>query len=134
MSLSAFLQLYVKPSRWWRRQRSIQITVWPKFLAQALCPHENKQLVSWDVEKKTLTNMCLDCYKHVEETNDCVHGEVRVHSMETVNLGRAPAPFGGRKSAQLVARTYLCEHCGVELEPKDLPPDVKVGHLNIGSV
>jgi hypothetical protein len=128
MSLSAFVQQYVKPSRWWRRQRTIQLTIWPKFLAQALCPHINKRMIMWDIENKLIRSMCLDCYKHIDEVNDCSHGEVRVHAVETVSLGP------GRRSAQLVPRTFLCEHCGVELEPKDLPPDVKVGHLNIGSL
>src|SRR5271157_5242087 len=124
MSLSAFIQQYIKPTRWWRRQRTLQITIWPKFLAQALCPHLTKQLISWDVEKKTFTRMCLDCHKWIEEANDCAHGEVRIHAVETVNIGQ------GRRSAQLIPRSFLCEHCGVELDAQNLPPGVKVGHLD----
>jgi hypothetical protein len=134
MSLSAFLQQYVKPSRWWRRQRTIQITVWPKFLAQALCPHENKQMIMWDVATKLKTSLCIDCYKHIEETNDCAHGEVSIHAVETINLSNAPAPFGGRRSAQLIPRSYLCEHCGVELETKDLPHGVRVVQNDLGKL
>jgi hypothetical protein len=119
MSLSAFLQQYVKPSRWWRRHKTIQVTIWPKFLAQILCPHIHKQLVMWDVEKKTKTHMCLDCHKNVEERNDCVHGEVRVHGVETV-LNR------------LVPFSYVCEHCGIELERKDLPSGATVTNLIMG--
>jgi len=121
MSLSAFLQPYIKPSRWWRRKRSIQVTIWPQFLAQALCPHARKSMIMFDVENRTKTSMCLDCYKHIEETNDCEHGEVRVSVMETV---------GG----QLVPRGFRCEHCSVELEVKDLPRGVRIAHLNMGSL
>ena|SRR5271157_2834814 len=128
MSLSAFIQQYIKPTRWWRRQRSIQITIWPKFLAQALCPHIRKNMVMWDVAKKLKTSLCLDCYKHIEEINDCEHGEVRVHSVETVNLGQ------GRRSAQLIPRSFLCGHCGVELQPQDLPDGVRVTPTDIGSL
>lgn len=120
MSLSAFLQQYIKPSRWWRRRRTIQVTVRPQWLAQALCPHVRKQLIMWSVEDKTKTSLCLDCYKHIEEFNYCVHDEVRVRVLET----REITP--GHRSAQLVPRSYLCEYCGVELEPKDLPHGVRV--------
>jgi len=58
MSLTAFLQQYVKPTRWWRRKRSIEITLWPRFLAQALCPHSPKQYFS---EDKTIWR-CDDCF------------------------------------------------------------------------
>lgn len=126
MSLTAFIQQYIKPSRWWRRQRTIQVTVWPRWLAQILCPHARKQPVMWDAANKTKTDLCLDCYKHIEEVNDCIHGEVRVHAMETINLGNAPAPFGGKKSAQLIPRSFLCEHCGVELALGDLPHDARI--------
>jgi Zn ribbon nucleic-acid-binding protein len=119
MSLTALLQQYVKPSRWWRRHKTIQVTIWPRFLAQALCPHIHKQLVMWDVEKKTKTYMCLDCHKNVEERNDCAHGEVHVHGVETVNN-------------RLVPFSYVCEHCQIELERKDLPPGATVTNLIMG--
>jgi hypothetical protein len=119
MSFAAFLQQYVKPSRWWRRHRTVQVTIWPRWLAQALCPHVHKQLVMWDVEGKTKTSMCLDCYKHVMEANDCAHGEVKISVWETVGT-------------ELVPRAYVCEHCGVELEMKDLPSGVQIRHLTIG--
>jgi len=112
MSLTAFLQQYVKPSRWWRRQRTIQITVWPRWLAQVLCPHLYKQLAMWDADSKTKTNLCLDCHKLVEELNDCAHGEVTVWA---TNFSQ---PL-----------TYKCEHCGVELEFKNLPKGVRIIHL-----
>ena len=47
------------PSRWWRRPRSIQFTLWPSWLAQALCPHTSKTFWS---EDKTVWR-CEDCYK-----------------------------------------------------------------------
>ena len=119
MSFAAFVQQYVKPSRWWRRHRTVQITVWPRFLAQALCPHIRKQTIAWDVENKTKTSMCLDCHKHVEETNDCLHGEVQVSMWET-------------EGTELVPRAYRCDHCGVGLEMKELPSGVQIRHLTIG--
>lgn len=117
MSLSAFLQAYIKPTRWWRRHKTVQITVWPRWLAQALCPHIKKQTIGWDVEQKTKMSLCLDCHKHLLEVNDCAHGEVSVFVVETVEN-------------QLVVRSYRCEHCNVELQPKDLPHGTRIIHLN----
>jgi hypothetical protein len=117
MSLSPFLQAIVKPTRWWRRQRTIQVTVWPRWLAQALCSHRKTHLISWDVQKKIKTVICFDCYKQMEEVNECAHAEVLVAVVETV----------GR---QLVPRTFRCEHCGVELNLGDLPDGVKITTSN----
>jgi hypothetical protein len=118
MSIAAFVQQYIKPSRWWRRHKTVEITIWPRFLAQRLCPHKFKQMIMWDTEEKTKTSMCLDCHKHILERNDCAHGEVHGHMYETEGI-------------RLVPRSYLCDHCGVELEPKDLPTEVRIAHLNI---
>jgi len=46
-------------SRWWRRPRKIQISIWPDWLAQALCPHKAKSFWS---EDKTVWK-CEDCFK-----------------------------------------------------------------------
>jgi hypothetical protein len=123
MSLSPFLQAIVQPSRWWRRQRTVEVTLWPRWIAQALCPHLKKHIIRWDASTKTVVSICFDCYKQVEEPNDCAHGEVRTHAYETVNLGRA---------TQLAVRSYKCEHCGLELLPKELPNGVRITHLNAG--
>ena len=118
MSLTAFLQQYVKPTRWWRRRRTIQLTIWPRWIAQALCPHKPKQLIGFDVEARIKTSLCLDCHKHIDEHNDCFHGEVSVCMMETVGT-------------QLIPRSFRCEHCGVELSPVDLPDGVMVKNIGI---
>lgn len=119
-NFSAFMQQYVRPSRWWRRRRTLEITVWPRWLAQLLCPHPKRQMAGFDVEAKTKMSMCLDCHKWLLERNDCAHGEVQVCMMETV---------GGR----LVPRTYRCDHCDVELERKHLPEGVRVSHPGVRS-
>ncbi len=64
MSITGFVQAYFKPSRWWRRRKSIEITVWPQFLAQALCPHDAKVYfgVSDTPEEKNIWR-CEDCFK-----------------------------------------------------------------------
>jgi hypothetical protein len=126
MSISAFLQAVCQPTRWWRRHRTIQVTIWPQWLAQRLCPHLKTHTIMWDTEGKTITSICYDCYKHIKTPNPCPHGEVRTHAVETINI------VPGRRSAQLAVRSYKCEHCGVELEPKDLPVGVKITHLNTG--
>jgi hypothetical protein len=99
-----------------KSHRTIRFTVWPRFLAQARCPHIHKQPIMWDVDSKTKTNMCLDCHKHIEESNDCAHGELSVCVAET--LGK-----------QFVPRCYRCELCGVEFEMTDLPKGVRIVHL-----
>lgn len=120
MGLTGFLQQYVRPSRWWRRHKTVQVTVWPRFLAQWLCPHlpVRKQMVAFDITAKTKISLCLDCHKQVLEPNDCVHAEVRGHMYET-------------EGARLVPRTFTCLHCHVELQPTDLPEGVQISHLNI---
>jgi len=59
MSFAGFMMAIQPPSRWWRRPRSIQFTLWPSWLAQALCPHTPKTFWS---EDKTVWR-CEDCYK-----------------------------------------------------------------------
>jgi hypothetical protein len=46
MSFSGFVHFVSAPSRWWRRPRNIQVTLWPTWLTQALCPHERKAFFS----------------------------------------------------------------------------------------
>jgi hypothetical protein len=116
MSITGFLQAYVKPSRWWRRQKSIEITVWPRFLAQAFCPHIHKQLVSWDNDKKTRTDMCIDCHKWVTVPNECMHAEVTWASWDTdFKHTNQPTPLD-----------YRCLHCGVLVEARELIPGTKI--------
>ena len=117
MSISAFLQAIVAPSRWWRRQRTIQVTIWPKWLAQRLCPHLKTHLIMWDVEKRIKTSVCYDCYKHIQTSNDCTHSEVQVWVVETVG-------------AALIPRTFRCLHCDVMLRACDLPPGVVIYNSN----
>jgi len=99
-----------------KSQRTIPGTVGPRSLAQSLCPHIHKQLVIWDVDSRTKTNMCLDCHKNIEESNECAHGELSVCVVETVGK-------------QFVPRCYRCEHCGVEFEMTDLPKGMRIVHL-----
>lgn len=96
----------------------MEITIWPRFLAQAFCPHGPKRMIMFDVAEKTKTSMCLDCHKHILEHNDCIHPEVHGCMYET-------------EGTRLVPRSYSCDHCGVELEPKDLPAGVHIAHVNI---
>src|SRR5271163_4106557 len=91
--IAGFVQAYIKPSRWWRRQKSFQITLWPRWAAQILCPHLHKQLWMYSVEAKTITSQCLDCHKNVTEHNDCAHGEVTWGSWETIKGTEIPRSF-----------------------------------------
>lgn len=59
MSLQGLVQIIPAPSRWWRRPHSISITLWPSWLAQALCPHNPKTYFSDDL---TIWR-CEDCFK-----------------------------------------------------------------------
>lgn len=57
----AGLMMIVKPvSRWWRREHSIKLTLWPAWLAQRLCPHETKTL--WSPDTNEIWR-CEDCFK-----------------------------------------------------------------------
>lgn len=122
MNFQYFVQQYVQPSRWWRRARTIELTIWPRFLAQALCPHLLKQTIMWDVVGKSKTSMCLDCRKHINETNDCAHGEVTVF-----------ASTQDAKTQQPIPVTFQCTKCGVELKYTDMPRGVVVRDLQVGN-
>jgi hypothetical protein len=66
MSLvSNFVQVINPPSRWWRRGHKLQITLWPDWLAQALCPHKTKTFFSDfnDVDDDSTIWRCEDCFK-----------------------------------------------------------------------
>lgn len=104
---------YVKPSRWWRRARTFQLTVWPSWLAQALCPHTQKNPIMWFPEKKTITYHCVDCHKHIEVVNDCLHGEVEIAS--SMVIGGKEIPSG-----------YRCLHCGQPLSLLEVNSSTKV--------
>jgi hypothetical protein len=59
MSFAGFMMAVPPVSRWWRRPHKIQITLWPDWLAQALCPHNPKTFFSEDKE----VWRCEDCFK-----------------------------------------------------------------------
>jgi len=64
-SLQGFLQIIPPASRWWRRGKKIQITLWPDWLAQALCPHNHKTFFSDfnKVDENQIVWRCEDCFK-----------------------------------------------------------------------
>jgi hypothetical protein len=64
MSFAGFMRIVPPASRWWRRPRSISITLWPTWLAQALCPHDAKVYfgVSDTPDEKNIWR-CEDCFK-----------------------------------------------------------------------
>jgi hypothetical protein len=71
MSLSNFMMSIPPVSRWWRREHKIQITLWPDWLAQALCPHKPKTFFGPSDEPQD-KNMwrCEDCFKmHFPNSN-----------------------------------------------------------------
>lgn len=51
--------LYNPPTKWWKRQHSITITIWPKWLAQKLCNHSAPK-PSWITSNTCYS--CPDCY------------------------------------------------------------------------
>jgi hypothetical protein len=110
---AGFVQAYIKPSRWWRRHKTIELTIWPRFVAQRLCPHVHKNPVMWSHDLKTVTFQCIDCHKRIEEVNDCAHGEVAWASWENIKGVDIP-------------HSFRCEHCHAPLFNKDLPKDVKI--------
>jgi hypothetical protein len=110
---AGFVQTYIKPSRWWRRHKTVQLTIWPRFIAQALCPHIHKNPVMWSNDLKKVTLQCIDCHKRVEEAIDCNHSEVTWASWENIKGVDIP-------------HSYRCELCGCPLWNKDLPKNVKI--------
>ncbi len=112
--IAAFLQTYIKPSRWWRRHKTVELTIWPRFIAQALCPHVHKQPIMWGFpDSKSITFQCVDCHKRIVEVNDCAHKAVTWSSWETIKGMDIP-------------QSFRCENCGASMFTKDLPKDVKI--------
>lgn len=63
------IQIYIPPSRWWRREHRIALTVWPVWLAQRLCPHRTAKyvVVEWLMsEDSNVWRQCMDCYKWIK--------------------------------------------------------------------
>ena len=113
MSIAAFVQAYIRPSRWWRRGKSIEVTIWPSFLAQALCPHIHQQPIMWDTEHKTVTRQCIDCHKRITVADDCPHSKVVVSAWS--DKSGAPAP------SLSVPTVFRCQLCGFGLLHAELP-------------
>ncbi len=59
---------YIPPTKWWRREHSIQVPVWPRWLAQWICPHVTTHVVAWGDTEQENINACSDCYRwHVRQ-------------------------------------------------------------------
>ena len=57
MNFTGFMQVIPKPTHWWRRPHQIHFSLWPAWLAQALCPHKVKTYFTDDQWR------CDDCFK-----------------------------------------------------------------------
>jgi hypothetical protein len=120
MSFAGFVQQYIKPSRWWRRHKSIEVTIWPRFLAQALCPHIHANPFMWDIENNTRTMQCIDCHKRFTEATNCAHGEVEVSMHELVE-------------GKMIPYTFHCTHCGMPLDKTEVPKGAVITAPNLGN-
>lgn len=56
-----------RPTRWWRREHSVRLVLWPAWLAQALCPHARKTHFS---EPPGYIWRCDDCFKFRVENDE----------------------------------------------------------------
>ena len=56
---------YISPSKWWRRAHGFQINFWPKWLAQALCPHDQEIMITVGSETGWSMGQCPDCQKFI---------------------------------------------------------------------
>jgi hypothetical protein len=93
------------PSRWWRRERVIQISYWPRWLAQLLCPHEEKNPYSWAMDgSNRISYNCVDCYKRIVETNTCAHTHIHVNAWIRSSANGEDIPKG-----------WKCSSCGMPL-------------------
>jgi hypothetical protein len=61
------LETYIPPKNWWRRERKVQVSIWPRWLAQLLCPHEVVGVMAFSSNvgetSGTLHSQCSECYK-----------------------------------------------------------------------
>jgi hypothetical protein len=103
--MMVFNYLKLKPSRWYRREFSISIPLWPKWLAQRLCKHESSHAVGWQDQKSI--SVCHDCFKCVIVPNDCNH-PMDNWIVDTDVM--VPTVMGGGQ--HLVPDTWHCTQCG----------------------
>lgn len=100
-------QQYIPPTKWWRRQIRIQVTVWPEWLAQLLCPHEHVRPFTWG--EKDITVQCCDCYRRITKPNVCTHPDELLQADAFEYEGPHALPFEDRKEIPV---GWHCENCG----------------------
>lgn len=57
------MQLYISPTKWWRRTIKISITIWPTWMAMFLCPHSDNEPLMWNADDSVYVDICKDCGK-----------------------------------------------------------------------
>jgi rubredoxin len=106
------VQAYEKPSRWWKREFRVTISLWPRWLAQWLCNHRYTTY-TWGfghntsgVGTHTTMLRCSDCYKISIVPTTCEHpfNKWEVLTWEEISNGA-----GGTKKVPL---EWYCTDCG----------------------
>ena len=64
------IEPYKPPSRWWRRNKDVRVTLWPLWLAQHLCPHKATHPVGWNDDGSEFREQCEDCYKWIPSVRE----------------------------------------------------------------
>jgi len=112
------LMQYIPPSRWWRREIKVGITVWPQWLAQLLCPHGKTRPIMWqgdenDASKCQTMVQCNDCYRRWWEGNPCKHEKRTASGSEFVYTGGTFTD--GTPKGEWVDRQWTCDDCGLPI-------------------
>jgi hypothetical protein len=113
-----FFEPIEKPSRWWKREIRVTISLWPRWLAQRLCNHENTK--TWGFGHDTNTGAhttmlrCSDCYKLYMVPTTCKHP---VRKWEVLTWEEIPNGGGGTSR---VPSEWYCTDCGYSFT-KEMP-------------
>ena len=79
------ITVYEKPTRWYRREHSLSIPIWPQWLSQLLCNHRiikiNGHVEENNIFQKSLGS-CADCYKNFEYQQKIPFG---IYFMDNIN-------------------------------------------------
>lgn len=76
---------YVKPSKWWRRRKVISITIWPQWIAEALCPHKGGIMICGAFQNRMtgedmFYGRCPDCEKFMTFEGNYHLGDIVVYN------------------------------------------------------
>ena len=118
---------YQKPSRCWKREISVSISLWPRWLAQWLCNHADSKAWGFGHDNETgvptTIHRCSDCYKLHMEPIACKHPSKKweVSNWENIAVGgggthKVPSKWYCTDCGYAFKKDMQCPECHLDME------------------